>query len=91
MTTFQHRTKTLALQHNALAQAGCDRVFTENASSVQRDRPEHKAALAYMRPGDTLVVWKLDRLARSLKQLIETVEALELQKILRYSRENALV
>lgn len=64
-------------QHDALTQAGCEKIFTEKASGAQRDRPELKAALDYMRPGDTLVVWKLDRLARSLKQLIETVEGLE--------------
>jgi DNA invertase Pin-like site-specific DNA recombinase len=52
-------------------------VFIEKASGAQRDRPELKAALDYMRDGDTLVVWKLDRLARSMKQLIETVEGLE--------------
>lgn len=52
-------------------------MFVEKASGAQRDRPEPKAALGYMRTGDTLVVWKLDRLARSLKQLIETVEVLE--------------
>ena len=66
----------LALQLDALGEAGCERVFTEKASGAQRDRPQLQAALAYMRPGDTLVVWKLDRLARSLKQLIETVESL---------------
>ena len=48
---------------------------------MQRERPEFTAALGCMRRGDTLVVWKLDRLARSLKQLIETVEALGLQGI----------
>lgn len=62
------------LQLDALKQAGCKKVFTEKASGVQRGRPQLKAALEYMREGDTLVVWKLDRLARSLKQLIETVE-----------------
>jgi DNA invertase Pin-like site-specific DNA recombinase len=67
------------LQLDALKQAGCEKVFTEKASGAQRDRPELKATLDYMRAGDTLVVWKLDRLARSLKQLIETVEALEAQ------------
>ncbi len=67
----------LALQLDALRAAGCERLYTEKASGAQRDRPELKAALDYMRPGDTLVVWRLDRLARSLKQLIETVEALE--------------
>ncbi len=65
------------LQLDALAKAGCSRVFSESASGAQRDRPELARALDYMRPGDTLVVWKLDRLARSLKQLIESVESLE--------------
>ncbi|HSH24251.1 MAG TPA: recombinase family protein [Massilibacterium sp.] len=70
-----------ALQHDALEKAGCERVFTETASGAQRDRPELKAALDYMRPGDTLVVWRLDRLARSMKQLIETVEGLENREV----------
>jgi DNA invertase Pin-like site-specific DNA recombinase len=52
-------------------------IFKEKASGAQRDRPELKAALEYIRGGDTLVVWKLDRLARSMKQLIETVEEME--------------
>jgi DNA invertase Pin-like site-specific DNA recombinase len=65
------------LQLDALAKAGCARVFSESASGAQRDRPELARALDTMRPGDILVVWKLDRLARSLKQLIETVEPLE--------------
>ena len=64
----------LALQLDALHGAGCKKVFEEKASGAQRERPALKAALDYMRKGDTLVVWKLDRLARSLKQLIETVE-----------------
>ena len=66
----------LSLQLDALTAAGCEKVFTEKASGAQRERPRLQAALDYMRAGDTLVVWKLDRLARSLKQLIETVEAL---------------
>jgi len=70
-----------ALQHDALEKAGCERVFTETASGGQRDRPELKAALDYMRAGDTLVVWWLDRLARSMKQLIETVEGLESREV----------
>lgn len=65
------------LQLDALVAAGCERVFVEKASGAQRDRPELKAAIDYMRSGDTLVVWKLDRLARSMKQLIETVEDLD--------------
>jgi DNA invertase Pin-like site-specific DNA recombinase len=70
-----------ALQHDALTAAGCERIFTEKASGAQRDRPELAAAIAYVRPGDCLVVWKLDRLARSLPQLIETVAHLEAEGI----------
>lgn len=69
------------MQHDALTRAGCEKIFTEKASGAQRDRPQLQAALEYMRSGDVLVVWKLDRLARSLKQLIETVELLEGQQI----------
>ena len=70
-----------ALQLDALKAAGCEKVFKEKASGAQRDRPQLAAAIDYMREGDTLVVWKLDRLARSVKQLIETVEGLEAQGI----------
>ena len=70
-----------ALQIDALKSVGCERIFTEKASGAQRDRPELKAALDYLRPGDTLVVWKLDRLARSMRQLIETVEDLQARRI----------
>jgi len=69
------------LQLDALMAAGCEKVFTEKASGAQRDRPELAAALSYMRPGDSLVVWKLDRLARSMPQLIDTVSTLEDQGI----------
>lgn len=65
------------LQRQALKKIGCKRIFEETASGAQRDRPELAAALEFMREGDGLVVWRLDRLARSLKQLIETVETLE--------------
>jgi DNA invertase Pin-like site-specific DNA recombinase len=70
-----------ALQLDALQAAGCEKVFVEKASGAQRDRPELSAAPDYLRAGDSLVVWKLDRLARSLKQLIETVELLESREI----------
>lgn len=73
--------QNLDLQINALQKMGCEKVFTEKASGAQRDRPELMKLLDYMREGDTLVVWKLDRLARSMKQLIETVESLEKKKI----------
>ena len=70
-----------ALQLDALTAAGCAKLFTEQRSGAQRDRPELLAALDYVRSGDTLVVWKLDRLARSLAQLIETVTLLEARQI----------
>jgi DNA invertase Pin-like site-specific DNA recombinase len=73
--------QTPALQLDALKAASCERVFQEKASGAQRDRPELAAALDYMRAGDTLVVWKLDWLARSMKQLIETVEKMEARQI----------
>lgn len=69
------------LQIDALEAAGCEKVFQEKASGAKTDRPQLKAALEYMRGDDTLVVWKLDRLARSLKQLVETVEDLEARGI----------
>ncbi len=75
------REQNQALQLDALRAAGCERVYTEKASGAQRERPELKAALDYARAGDTLVVWKLDRLAHSIRQLIETVEDLEQRKI----------
>jgi len=65
--------QTLDLQCDALTKAGCDRIFEETASGAKADRLLLKEALAYARPGDTLVVWRLDRLGRSLKHLIETV------------------
>jgi DNA invertase Pin-like site-specific DNA recombinase len=79
------------LQLGALKAAGCEKVFTEKASGAQRDRPELQAVLNFMRTGDTLVVWKLDRLARSLKQLIETVEAMEQRGIGFRSLTEALI
>lgn len=64
------------LQTDALHAAGCRRIFEETASGGQRDRLQLRAAIDFLRPGDTLVVWKLDRLARSLSQLIDTVAEL---------------
>lgn len=65
------------LQLDALTAAGCERLFTEQASGAQRDRPQLTAALHFARSGDLLVVWKLDRLARSLSQLLTTSELLD--------------
>ncbi|CAM5487483.1 DNA-invertase hin [Streptomyces avidinii] len=64
------------LQHDALTAAGCARVFTDKASGKNTDRPELMAVLDYVRPGDTLCVWKLDRFARSLIDLVNMVDAL---------------
>ena len=64
------------LQLDALRAAGCEKIFTEQRSGAQLDRPEFARALEYMRAGDVLVTWRLDRLARSVRQLIDTVERL---------------
>ena len=63
----------LDLQLDALQQAECAKIFTETAGGAQVERASLQEALAYARPGDTLVVWRLDRLGRSLRHLIETV------------------
>jgi DNA invertase Pin-like site-specific DNA recombinase len=73
--------QTLALQQDALQKAGCERIFTDTASGVQADRRGLDEAIAYARNGDTLVVWKLDRLGRSLPHLIETVRQLQEREI----------
>src|ERR687889_660183 len=65
--------QTLHLQLDALRAANCGKIFEETASGAKAERLLLKEALAYARPGDTLVVWRLDRLGRSLKDLIETV------------------
>jgi len=69
------------LQLDALKAAGCGKLFVEKASGAKEDRPQLQAALDYLRAGDALVVWKLDRLARSMKQLIETVDQLKAREI----------
>ena len=66
-----------ALQTDALRKAGCERVFEDAASGAKSDRPGLAATLAYLRDGDVLAVWRLDRLGRSLPHLIETIGALE--------------
>jgi DNA invertase Pin-like site-specific DNA recombinase len=73
--------QNLALQRDALTEAGCAKIFTEQMSGAVTDRPALHDALEFARSGDTLIVWKLDRLARSMKQLIETVETLRLRGI----------
>lgn len=69
--------QSLALQHDALKAAGCETVFDDHASGIKADRPGLADALGYVRLGDTLVVWKLDRLGRSMVHLVEAVRGLE--------------
>ncbi len=68
--------QTTRLQLDALKAAGCDAVFEESESGARRSRPQLDRALGELRPGDTLVVWKLDRLGRSLRDLLDVAEAL---------------
>lgn len=73
--------QTLDLQRDALTQAGCERLFEDMASGVKTDRPGRTEALAYVRDGDTLAVWKLDRLGRSMQDLVATVEDLRVRGV----------
>ncbi len=73
--------QSLALQQDALTAAGCDRVYSDVASGALDERDGLTQALDYVRAGDTLVVWRLDRLGRSLKQLIERVTRLDERKV----------
>src|ERR687884_447917 len=75
--------QNLDLQLDALRKAGCDdtHIFTDKITGTKQERPGLTDALSHLRPGDTLVVWRLDRLARSLSHLIETVNHLASQRI----------
>lgn len=67
----------LDLQRDALAKAGCERVFEDTASGAKAERVGLNVLLGILRSGDTVVVWRLDRLGRSLKDLIHLVERLD--------------
>jgi DNA invertase Pin-like site-specific DNA recombinase len=67
--------QTLNLQRDALQKAGCTKLFTDTASGAKAERKGLDEALDYVRKGDTLVVWRLDRLGRSLPHLITTLTA----------------
>src|SRR3954453_10506701 len=69
--------QTLALQQDALTAAGCEQLYTDTISGSVTERPGLTQALSHLRMGDTLVVWRLDRLGRPLPHLIETVRQLQ--------------
>ena len=69
--------QNLDLQHDALQKAGCEKVYSDQLSGVNAHRPGLATAFEVLRTGDTLVIWRLDRLGRSLKNLIQMVEQLE--------------
>ena len=69
--------QNLSLQQDALKQAGRGKIFYDQVSGAKAERRGLQEVKAYVREGDTLIVWRLDRLGRSLKHLIETVSALE--------------
>lgn len=69
--------QALGPQKDAIASAGCGQIYTDVPSGTKVARPGPEESHAYIRPGDTLAVWRLDRLGRSLQHLIETVTALE--------------
>jgi DNA invertase Pin-like site-specific DNA recombinase len=69
--------QTLNLQQDSLQKAGCNKIFTDTASGAKTERKGLEEALSYVRKGDTFVVWRLDRLGRSLPHLIATMADLE--------------
>lgn len=71
----------LELQIDALNKAGCEQIFTDKISGTRANRPGLDDALSHIRKGDTLTVWKLDRLGRSVKGLVDLVAELEKRKI----------
>src|SRR3954467_8641768 len=74
--------QNLDLQRDALRKAGCERLFEEKKSGkTGTKRPEFEAALAYLRPEDVLVVWKLDRLGRSLVEMMRTIDGLRVRDV----------
>jgi DNA invertase Pin-like site-specific DNA recombinase len=73
--------QNLELQLAALVNAGCQKFFEDKVSGTQADRPGLTKAIEQLREGDTLVVWKLDRLGRSVKQLVDFVSKLEKENV----------
>jgi DNA invertase Pin-like site-specific DNA recombinase len=69
--------QNLDLQRDALHKAGCEQIFADKVSGTEARRPGLENTLSHLRPGDTLIVWRLDRLGRSLRHLIDTVTDLQ--------------
>jgi DNA invertase Pin-like site-specific DNA recombinase len=69
--------QNLDSQRDALTKVGCEQIFTDQVSGTKARRPGLEQALSHLRAGDTLVVWRLDRLGRSLRHLIDTVTDLQ--------------
>jgi DNA invertase Pin-like site-specific DNA recombinase len=84
------RQQDLALQLADLQRAGCERIFRDVGSGTIRRRPQLDACLDYVRPGDTLVVWRLDRLGRSLHHLIDVIAQLEQRNVAFLSLREAI-
>jgi DNA invertase Pin-like site-specific DNA recombinase len=82
--------QNLALQHDALTVAGCEKIYEDRISGSQAERPGLTLALEVARAGDTLIVWRLDRLGRSLKDLIALAERLEQRQVGLRSLKEAL-
>ena len=73
--------QTIDLQQDALSKAGCEKIYTDTASGAKAERKGLEEALSFARRGDTLVVWRLDRLGRSLQHLIETIKDLDKRQV----------
>jgi len=69
--------QTLDLQNDSLTEAGCDKIFSDVASGARTERPGLDKAIEFCRAGDVLVVWKMDRMGRSMSHLIEIIKKLE--------------
>ncbi len=75
------RKQNLEMQIRALEDAGCQQIYQEQASGARADRPELVRMLAQLRKGDTLVVWKIDRIGRSLRHLVNLIDELQQQGV----------
>ena len=82
--------QNLALQHDELTAAGCEKIYEDRISGARAERPGLALAMEVARAGDTLIVWRLDRLGRSLKDLIAFAERLEQRKVGLRSLKEAL-